>query len=648
MLSAMAWRWLVVAALVLHGASAATRPVVLIPGFASSQLVAWKKHACNHTIQRNLYRDVNVGDRIWLDATRVLAQSDCWLRCMRLDQRSQADAECRLRAAEGLAAISELDPGLVTGPLSTIWRGLTTHLVEHFALEPSEIVVATYDWRLPPSRLQERDQFFLSLKQKIEHAVATHASGGGLVVIAHSMGNNVFRYFLAWLRHEVGRNHWRQWIDRHVAAFFAIGAPLLGSPEALELITSGLSQGLPVAQSEMRKLVVTFGSILSFLPIPSTPRTSHDLDVIVSVRYQSPGQQQSVERNYTSVDIASGAFFHEMAAHDPVFGELEMVKARFYNQDDVLDAFVPWERPPIQSVYAVYGINLPTKYNFRYQSTDRVGHWYQLSLENESGSHRVCGKTGDQTVPYHSLSWAHSWLGPSGTLVDITRVPQSVYFATERIKRVKALREASTHHADYLHSGRQRRCCRPDASEAPSLFDGLFGKSRADHITFFETSRVEQGQTWTTGVWEIEGAGHRDILSSQAFLRELRAELRHVFEGLSASADKSARPPALDSDCYWNYRQARCEFPDFCEYRYAFGDVTLDQSCRLRQRVAAGHTPSRAQPVSNGSRAAVESAVDPSARFSMDTPGYCAARCVYCARSQIEVHSRLPIDGSFY
>ncbi|GLE04444.1 hypothetical protein PINS_up013386 [Pythium insidiosum] len=145
-----------------------------------------------------------------------------------------------------------------------------------------------------------------------------------------------------------------------------------------------------------------------------------------------------------------------------------------------------------------------TKYNYRYESTDRVGHWYQLSLENESGSHRVCGKTGDQTVPYHSLSWAHAWLGPSGTLVDITRVPQSVYFATERIKRVKALREASTHHADYSHSSRQRRCCQADKSEAPSLFDGLFGKSKAEHITFFETARVEQGQTWTvSGCLEI-------------------------------------------------------------------------------------------------------------------------------------------------
>jgi hypothetical protein len=44
----------------------------------------------------------------------------------------------------------------------------------------------------------------------------------------------------------------------------------------------------------------------------------------------------------------------------------------------------------------------------------------------------------------------------------------------------------------------------------------------------------------------------------------------------------------LDSDCYWNYRQAKCEFPEFCQYRYIFGDVVLDQSCRLRVHPTVG------------------------------------------------------------
>lgn len=43
-----------------------TRPVLLIPGFASSQLHAWKKVTCSHSIQKNLYRDVNIGDRTYL------------------------------------------------------------------------------------------------------------------------------------------------------------------------------------------------------------------------------------------------------------------------------------------------------------------------------------------------------------------------------------------------------------------------------------------------------------------------------------------------------------------------------------------------------------------------------------------------------
>lgn len=43
-----------------------TRPVLLIPGFASSQLLAWKKVTCKNSFQKNLYRDVNIGDRACL------------------------------------------------------------------------------------------------------------------------------------------------------------------------------------------------------------------------------------------------------------------------------------------------------------------------------------------------------------------------------------------------------------------------------------------------------------------------------------------------------------------------------------------------------------------------------------------------------
>ncbi|RLN90017.1 hypothetical protein BBJ28_00006147 [Nothophytophthora sp. Chile5] len=472
-----------------------TRPVLLVPGFASSQLQAWSHTRCESGFRKNLYRDVNIGDR-----------------------RFCTEIECKLRATQGIEAISELDPGLVTGPLSTVWRSIIHDLVKHFELDPDELIVATYDWRLPPSKLQERDKYFYSLKKKstcFEYTVDLHGSeDGGLVVIAHSMGNGVFRYFLEWLKHEVGRNHWQEWIDRYISAYFAVGSPLLGSAESLELITSGLTQGLPVTQREIRKLVVSFGKArnTAFL----IHLTAVDLlalydEVLLTVRFQQEllpeGDDKELLRNYTSADIASGRLFRDMSAHDPIFGELEKMRQKFYVEDDVLDAFAPWKRPPIASVYNIYGVNVPTKNFYEYQDTDTAGQWYQLQYSDEEGHEPACSKTGDGTVPYHSLSWAHTWLGAQGSSVRVTQTPQSVYFSAENITRVRAVRHATNHHAEYsLLNGNEPLCPADGAASAsgmagstssggggPSFFAGLFGPLSLDQITFFESSTPFNG-----------------------------------------------------------------------------------------------------------------------------------------------------------
>ncbi|CAI5734160.1 unnamed protein product [Hyaloperonospora brassicae] len=564
-----------------------TRPVLLVPGFASSQLQSWSQYRCNSGFSSSLYRDVSFGDRLWVDVARVLAQTECWIRCLKLDLPTQDEVECKLRAVQGLEAVSELDPGIVTGPLSTVWRSMIHDLVDHFGLDPDQLIVATYDWRLPPSKLQDRDKYFYALKKKIEYTVELDGNNGGLVVIAHSMGNGVFRYFLEWLNDEVGRNNRQSWIDRHISAYFAVGSPLLGSAESLELISSGLTEGLPITQSEIRKLVVSFGSILSFMPISSGLDSAKDNEVLIAVRSQLPGNNQTQCRNYTSADIASGQLFRDMSAHDPIFGKLETMRQRFYADDPVLDYFRPWERPPIASVYSVYGVNVPTKNFYEYENANTPGHWYQVQYVNEEGDDRTCTKTGDGTVTYHSLSWAHTWLGSKGSSVRVTQTPQSVYFSAANITRARAVRHANTHHAEYsLLNGNSPICEDNTASSssfsgggATSFFAGLFGPLNRDRVTFFESSGQVGGAATSTGVWEIDGVKHRDILSSPVFLRELRAELRHIFNG-KTNSDKSSRPPVVDGDCYWNYRYARCEFPVFCEYRYVFGDVTFDQSCR--------------------------------------------------------------------
>lgn len=48
-----------------------------------------------------------------------------------------------------------------------------------------------------------------------------------------------------------------------------------------------------------------------------------------------------------------------------------------------------------------------------------------------------------------------------------------------------------------------------------------------------------------------------------------------------ASVVVKEEPPTKDSECSWHYSKLACHWEDYCEYRYKFGDITLDESCRL-------------------------------------------------------------------
>lgn len=111
---------------------------IIIPGFASTQLRAWSILDCPYSPL-----DFNPLDLVWLDSTKVrnklqyfvfqldcpclnfflavlvfqlLSAMNCWLKCMWLDPYNQTDhRECKSRPDSGLSAITELDPGYITG-----------------------------------------------------------------------------------------------------------------------------------------------------------------------------------------------------------------------------------------------------------------------------------------------------------------------------------------------------------------------------------------------------------------------------------------------------------------------------------------------------------------------------------------------------
>lgn len=117
---------------------------------------------------------------------------------------------------------------------------------------------------------------------RLTFETALKTRGSPSLVFGHSMGNNVFRYFLEWLKLEIAPKKYIQWLDDHIQAYFAVGmsvlfktftfyselsrgqwrtilyrhcavhlisgSPFLGSVQIIEATFSGLPLGLPVSE----------------------------------------------------------------------------------------------------------------------------------------------------------------------------------------------------------------------------------------------------------------------------------------------------------------------------------------------------------------------------------------------------------------
>ncbi|XP_038692366.1 phospholipid--sterol O-acyltransferase-like isoform X1 [Tripterygium wilfordii] len=548
---------------------------------------------------------------------------------MLLDPHNQTDhPECKSRPDSGLSAITELDPGYITGSLSSVWKEWVKWCIE-FGIEANAIMAVPYDWRLPPSMLEQRDLYFHKLKLTFETALKLR--GGPSLVFAHSLGNNVFRYFLEWLKLEIAPKHYMQWLDEHINAYFAVGAPLLGAIETVKGTLSGNTFGLPVSEGTSRLMFNSFGSSLWMLPfskycradntywkhfsggsrkghhshqceeqefqsnysgwptniinieIPFTNRFNAypTISEIPETNLSSMECGQPTQLSFSAREIADGTFFKAIEDYDSDSQRLLYQLQKSYHGDPVLNPLTPWDRPPIKNVFCIYGIDSKTEvgYHFAPNGKPYPDNWiitdviYEIegSLFSRSGN-LVEGNpgaaSGDETVSlinlicvsYNSLSWCKNWLGPK---VNITRAPQSEHDGSD--VQVK-LNVEHHYEVDIV----------PNMTKSP----------RMKHITYYEDSESIPGKR--TAVWELDKANHRNIVRSPVLMRELWLQMWHDIhpDAKSKFVTKAKRGPLRYEDCYWDYGKARCAWPEYCEYRYVFGDVHLGQSCRLKNSSA--------------------------------------------------------------
>lgn len=340
-------------------------PIVLIPGIVASRMVAWKRKKCIGP------SGIEIQDIVWLNLQKVLEtmtfDKHCWIDCMKLAKNGSDPEDCKIRPDEGLAAIGELSPGIYSPAATSVYTNLIRTLARDFGYDSNNIIGAPYDWRLAPMELEERDSYFSSLKFKIESAV--RRSGRPAIVMAHSMGNNIFLYFCDWLRlvdkPTIG---WSRWLHRHVWAYVGFAAPLLGAPVAVRSVMSGYTFGIPVNEAQARELLLTFPVSHYLNPRSSgQPTNGTAADPIVSIR--SPSGRSIV--SFQVEDIEQGDFFKIVGNmyQDDLLAEKHASLKALYHADKLMP-LAPYPRPPVRHVIMSYGIDLSTEIGYVYRMPD--------------------------------------------------------------------------------------------------------------------------------------------------------------------------------------------------------------------------------------------------------------------------------------
>jgi phospholipid:diacylglycerol acyltransferase len=205
------------------------RPVIMIPGFVTTQLELWKMQDCLQGVITNTFRARMFSTSLLVE---LLRNPECYLRHMALgEDGGDPEENIRVRPSEGF------DSADYIVPTYWVWAKILINLAD-IGVDSRMMHMASFDWRLSPDLMERRDGFFSALKFKLEHFLNRFQKP--TVVITHSYGALIFTDFLKWIvQVEGSEEKGRRWIDTHVSDFFNIGGPLLGIPKALAAMMSG-------------------------------------------------------------------------------------------------------------------------------------------------------------------------------------------------------------------------------------------------------------------------------------------------------------------------------------------------------------------------------------------------------------------------
>jgi len=346
------------------------KPILLVPGICSSALEIWTSPWTSEDSawQREL---------LWVCPSKMLSRN-FFMQHMRLRDGWKDPLNIKVRPVEGLSGIDYLSRTPIVGVKSVVWDVLIRHLGKR-GYDNKNLKACTYDWRIPPSKLEERDRQFTIMRLQIE--TLTEMNGKKVVLIAHSMGNLMCTYFLRWIKRLRGV----EWIEKHIEDFISVAAPWLGSPQTVRAAVTGERFGLPaalMAEDMAREIGRNFGSVPWLFP-----ERKHKFTLVD-------------ERGTKKVDAV------ELLQKTDSLDTLRFLR-EYYEKDELLYNQSTKERivtmPPVTRMLCIYGIDVKTEISstFSPKGTAPISTEYEIS----SGQHH----SGDGTVHYASLSHSKSW-----------------------------------------------------------------------------------------------------------------------------------------------------------------------------------------------------------------------------------------------
>ena len=301
------------------------------------------------------------------------------------------------------------------------------------------------------AKLEERDRYFTYLKGLI----VTHRemnAGRPVVLMGHSMGNRCIQYFLTWIKRKEGQ----KWIDENIHAFLALGAPFLGAPKAMRTAVSGDSMELEMflTQEEAKYMTRRSASLPWLFPL------NEDMypDVLGRLNMDEKAEEERVSSERGSGDRekekekekggggGGGGGERVSVGLEKVLQKGAPLALQYYRSFYVTDSLFlskrdddecpsVFQRPPVNRLWCVYGVNLPTEVSYYFKASSRGLHLdasadkyskKKVSIVNPRGFTISGGvafesrdtyqptiretKSGDGTVPFCSLNYPSVWM----------------------------------------------------------------------------------------------------------------------------------------------------------------------------------------------------------------------------------------------